>query len=1123
MRTFLILTAGGSVMILLLLLLKALLGKRLGSTAYYYAWLLVLLRFLLPAPGFLPIDRAQPAAAAPTEERSSLSLSSFPGGEQNQASDRDYEGFWLNVMQLEEISPTPAAEAAAGVSRARSFNWKSPSLWIGLWAAGACVSFLLYTISYVLFRRRLGRSLLPASGRDLAVYDGFPGRKPELLRCSGVKTPLLCGVLHPMLLLPDQKYDTEVLSNILCHELMHYRRRDTLYKWFALAVYSVQWFNPLVYLMRRELNRACELSCDEMLMRTMDRHKRKSYGETLLTMAEKASMPTGIIATTFTTEKENLKERLEQIMEFKPDKKKLLSTLLVLVLLMTCAVLTGPKSSAEESSVPLPQQAQITVSTVDELLDAIAPDTCIVLKEGTYDLSKASSYGGPQRGAYWRWEEMYDGYELLVEDLSNLTIMGTGMDGVTISAVPRYADVLQFVRCSNITVQDFTAGHTEAPATCAGNVLAFDNCRGISVASCSLYGCGVLGIEALNCTDLTVTESHIYDCSYGAAALDSCRNVVFENCTIRDHGGIQEEPVGYLFHLNGCEAVTVKNSVIRNNYAQNLLVTGYSRNVVFAGNTVENNAFLSAVFSSQRNSPVVEGCSFTGNSIYTWYDGNGVFAVNAEGKTLGREELESMARREISPEENLFSNPADAEKTALVEPDPADGAYHVSTVDELLSAIGNDRTIVLEAELYDLSTASDYGAPGGEYYFWKEDYDGPGLVITGVHNLTIDASKTETDQAALHHTITATPRYADVMSFQYCDEISLLNFTAGHTIYPGQCSGGVLSFRNCSIVYLGTCRLYGCGILGVQADNCSTIMVNSCEIYDCSQGGAAFSQTDNIIFNDCSIHDVTGPALTFWDCGSRTWNGIVYAEQDMTLDVDRNGDLVEFDWDTYYTSLYPEEVVEPESNFPAHMEEMNPVLAKKIAEGELKRLQELGILSPEISFEGTLESAFYTDGSDVQFRTSTHGFYAQDYSGNYFINFRIDDTSTGDVRSASIEAAAGEDDEVTGSVEWGGETYYYYDNFDDIFPSDLTVGRLCDLLAQYWGYGSWTLADTWDEFYGENFTAPDPELLLKDLPEGNYYATVYFEGDQEGAPMFFQKMHFPGRVCFIFGEAHAVG
>ena len=614
---------------------------------------------------------------------------------------------------------------------------------------------------------------------------------------------------------------------------------------------------------------------------------------------------------------------------------------------------------------------------------------------------------------------------------------------------------------------------------------------------------------------MTVVNSEIYDCSYGAVALYTCRNVSFDGCTFRDHSSAQEDAVGYLFSMESCENVAVKNSVIRNNYAQNLLQMGYSRDVVFAGNLVENNFFLSSVFVSYNNSPVVEGCSFVNNNIYSWYDGNGVFAVDASGRTLGREELEKMQQRTIGADEALISSREVNPGVELVSP-AGDGAYHVKTVDEFLSVIGSDRTIILEAEVFDLTTASDYGTPGGGHYYWNENYDGPELVITDVHDLTIDGAKVPgtSDSTALHHTITATPRYANVLSFQYCDDISLNNFTAGHTQEPGTCAGGVLAFQNCSMVQIDSCRMYGCGTLGIDANNCYSMTVNNCEIYDCSQGGAYFWQVDGITFIDCSIHDVNGPALAFYNCGDKLWNGMNINGLEGAYNITPNGNLEEYNWDEYYYTDV-QTYVDPDP--------MNPVIAKRVAEGELRRLQELGILSPEIAFDGDLEYCAYSDETENADRVLSHGFYARDYSGKYYINFRIDDTMTGDVRSASIEAVADEDEEVTGTVEWDGQTYYYYDNYDDIFPLDMTVGQLCDRLAAYWGFGGWTLADNYDQFYDEDMPAPDPDLLLKDLPEGNYYATVYFDGDQEGAPMFFQKMHFPGRVCFIFGEGHAVG
>ena len=414
METFLALTAGGSILIVLLLLLNRVLGKQLSNTAYYYAWLLVMLRFLLPLPGLLPTSlTGEKTQSEPEQLHSAISVSRPDlSDERRQEPTGGYEQFWQNALMRE---PTVISAAEPEARTNRDINLKSPSLWFGIWMAGACFSLGFYTVSYFRFSRQLHRSLHAPKEQDLHVYGMFHARKPALYRCAALHTPLMCGVLHPRIILPDIQYDDAVLENILRHELMHYRRKDTLYKWFAVLTYAVQWFNPLVYLMRQEVDRACELSCDEMLMCRMDRQARQSYGETLLSMAASAALPAGVVATTFATEKKNLKERLEQIMKYTPNRKRILSSLLALLLMISCAVLTGPKSSAENNTDVT--MREVTVSTVDELLDAITPNTVITLNDGIYDLSKASTYGGPQRGAYWMWEETYDGYMLVIENI----------------------------------------------------------------------------------------------------------------------------------------------------------------------------------------------------------------------------------------------------------------------------------------------------------------------------------------------------------------------------------------------------------------------------------------------------------------------------------------------------------------------------------------------------------------------------------------------------------------------------------------------------------------------------------------------------------------------------------
>ena len=1115
MKTLITLTLSGSALVLILLALKAAFGKKLSSTVTYYAWLLVMLRFLLPLPGLIPLGGE--AETVPVTPRLPVSNVSLPqNGETRAVQDRDYTAFWAALDRSEEIREPQVQQDAP--KTAVSNPWKNGMFWLCVWAVGFAGFLGRYLFSYFRFSFAMKKALQAPTAADLAVYSRFSGRKPSLYRCSATKSPMMVGVMRPRILLPLEVDSPETLSNILRHELMHYRRKDTLYKWFAVIVYAAQWFNPLTYLMRREVNRACELSCDEMLLRRMDDLQRRAYGETLLNMASGAALPAGVVATSFATEKKNLKERLIQIMEFQKTKSKVLASVLAFVLLFSCALFTGPRSYAEEGAPVSAPAKTVEVSTVDELIAAIAPDTEILLAPGTYDLSEASTYGGTTGNSYCVWDQMYDGPALEIWNVSNLTIRGAGKDETTIAAVPRYASVLSFQSCKAISLTDFTAGHTQEPGYCAGDVFDFGNTKNVQINDCGMYGCGVIGLNAWNCFDFTVTGTEIYSCSYGAVCLSSCRGFLFDECVFRDHASAMETAVGYLFYADSSENVTVRNSIIRDNFAQNLLSTGYSRNVVFAGNVVENNSFLSAVFVSQHYSPVVEGCSFENNSIYTWVQGNGVFPVDAEGNRLGRPELEAMSHRTVSAEENFF--PPQAENPSSV-PLSADGTYHVTTVDEFLAALGSDRTITLDAPVFDLTSASDYGSPGNEFYFWRESYDGPELVITGVHDLTVDVNKEALDysQAALHYTISATPRYANVLSFQYCDNIRLLNFTAGHTREPGECSGGVLFFQNCSMVYIGSCRLYGCGILGIDANNCSSVMVNDTEIFDCSQGGASFWQTDGITLDGCSIHDINGPALSFGQSGDKTWNGNPISGLDGQYSVAEDGSLVPFDWDVYYGNNQTQVYTEPA--------EVDPLVALVWARGELKRLQDLGILNRAIQFDDELEYAAYCDAreDDDTGRSIEHGFYARDYSGKYMINFRIDDTVTGDVRMANIEAAADPDEPHNDwdPIDLGNGLYYYYDNFDDIFPADLTLGSLCDKLAAYWGYTGWTLSGTKDAFYDLHTPAPDPDLLVSELPEDNYYVTVYFDGDQEGVPMYIQICHFPGRVYFGFGEGHLVG
>lgn len=205
-------------------------------------------------------------------------------------------------------------------------------------------------------------------------------------------------------------------------------------------------------------------------------------------------------------------------------------------------------------------QTQVTVTTADEFLAAIAPNTEIILNTDMIDLSEATGYGKTS-GEYYYWDEAYDGPEFRISGVSNLTIRGSGENhGVNvISSVPRYAYVILFENCSNIHTVGFTAGHTKEPGYCAGGVLGFQNCQDILVEDCGLFGCGTLGVMG-NCSkNMQIINCDIYECSVGGVELTNCDDVNVDGCTFRDLGW-RDDDGNFIemdeFRVYGCGKVT---------------------------------------------------------------------------------------------------------------------------------------------------------------------------------------------------------------------------------------------------------------------------------------------------------------------------------------------------------------------------------------------------------------------------------------------------------------------------------------------------------------------------------------------------------------------------------------
>ncbi len=541
--------------------------------------------------------------------------------------------------------------------------------------------------------------------------------------------------------------------------------------------------------------------------------------------------------------------------------KKLLSVLLTLTLLISlvaCSQDAAGETTVIATAVPVetasaepvaPQDGVYTVSTVDEFIAAIGPDREIRLEPGTYDLSTASTYAGETGNEWCYWEEVYDGYELVIQFANNLTITGAGKDVTILSAAPRYAQVLRLNSCRNVSMTGFTAGHTVEPGACVGGVVLLDGCDGVSARNVGLYGCGVVGVTAVNCTDVDIANSDIYECSYNGIHVMDCQRMDVVNCRFYDLGKTEEWEASSVFSLTNSAEITISDCEIYDNLSQYLVASSSVDEVLLKNNVFRDNWVKSCAFGTFGNFVTLDGNTFEDCLIPRWFT-EGCGAVDPEGNTITEDTLNGIDTGETVPA---------GEKTTVT----------VTNADEFLAAIGPNTEIVIDAETIDLSTAKDYGGGPKKYYRWEDIYDGPGLVITGADNLTIRSKDGKTKS----HTISAVPRYANVLTFVGCDNLVLSGFTAGHTEAPGECAGGVLRFQNCTMVSVDNCGLFGCGTLGVDAEACTAVTLRKCDIYECSNGGVQMLDTTGITIEKCTFRDLGGNNLMLYGCSDVTVDG----------------------------------------------------------------------------------------------------------------------------------------------------------------------------------------------------------------------------------------------------------
>ncbi len=356
--TVLTLSASGSVIALLLLAIRPLIKNRVSKAFLYYVWLVVLLRLALPfaAP---EVNLMGALVSAPTgTPQTQAAEPPAPETQMKPQTDIENAVYPSPAASVQPYATVPQAGTADNADTAASgFDLlgliKNNLLWI--WLAGTIVCFGWFLSAYAVFTHQLKRSLRQPNAADETVFDDMRGnRHVRLMVSSVVVTPMLIGILRPVIVVPQLAYVRngmeDALRYILRHELEHDRRKDVIYKWVCVAVTSAHWFNPLMLMIRKQIGTACELACDEAVIRSLTRKQMRDYGNTLLALSASRRLPSGVLATTLCEGKKELKERLTSIMKYK--QKTVVTTVLSVVLALLLAGCGAALGTAAKEKTP---------------------------------------------------------------------------------------------------------------------------------------------------------------------------------------------------------------------------------------------------------------------------------------------------------------------------------------------------------------------------------------------------------------------------------------------------------------------------------------------------------------------------------------------------------------------------------------------------------------------------------------------------------------------------------------------------------------------------------------------------------------------------------------------------
>jgi beta-lactamase regulating signal transducer with metallopeptidase domain len=249
--------------------------------------------------------------------------------------------------------------------------WDDPSSLIGIAYLGGLLMVAFRIAAGLWTLRRWTANAQRVSDRswvealERARPDNGVGEKIRLLVSDESPSPLSWGLINPVILLDrDTLERPEDAEAIIAHEMAHIERRDWLSLMMTRISVALFWFNPLVWLLEREIVQQAEEAADTY---ALGRVEPAHYAQTLVSCAQHAvPLPANSMAPV----KGGLGRRISAILDGRTRNRKS-GSFWTLAAMLGCTAFATPLAAVE--LVPAIAQAVDLPMPVTPVAPAAAP------------------------------------------------------------------------------------------------------------------------------------------------------------------------------------------------------------------------------------------------------------------------------------------------------------------------------------------------------------------------------------------------------------------------------------------------------------------------------------------------------------------------------------------------------------------------------------------------------------------------------------------------------------------------------------------------------------------------------------------------------------------------------